>query len=258
MLKGQALKQILNFLVSVVVICLSWLPKSSLSNLRKVNRYIAKVFEAQLSVRINAKSRFPSDMRSLNLGGGEHKIPGYVTLDFSQFDFPGVWNYDVTYGLALETDSLERIYSSHTFEHFLPEHILFVMSECYRVLKPGGSIRLVLPNIPEILRAYARDPSDALEIIRSHPSIENMLSVMPRISNDVVLPIDCVNYAVYDIGPPGGHKCIFDEATLHWCLETVGFYRIEFDGFNNEVDYEPHRHFSIYCSALKPEKAPTN
>ena len=250
------MKRFINIVANAVVVSLSWLPKNLLSNVRKANRYLSDAMEARLTMRINAKSRFPSQMTSLNLGGGEHRIPGYVTVDFAEFDFPGVWNYDVTRGLAIGSNSLDRIYSSHTFEHFLPQHVLFVMTECYRVLKPGGSIRLVLPNIPQILKAYARDPADALQVVNDHPAIESILSVMPRISEDVVLPIDCVNFAVYDCGPPLGHKCIFDEETLQWCLETVGFHNIEFDGFSAEVDYAPHRFTSIYCSALKPTEAP--
>jgi len=246
------MKKVIQSLATYMVTIVSWLPKSSLVNLRKASRAFYIALEEKLSIRINQKSRFPTSISKLNLGGGQHQIPGFVTLDLAELDYPGIWNYDVSYGLNIESNALHEIYSSHTFEHFLPENILGILSECYRVLRPGGRIRLVVPNIPQMLRAYAKNPLDALELVESHPARDEIVRVMPRFSQEALLPLDCVNFAVYDCGPPMGHKCIFDEETLKWCLEVVGFEGVFFDGFNEDLDFGPHKHTSIYCVALKP------
>jgi predicted SAM-dependent methyltransferase len=46
------------------------------------------------------------------------------------------------------------VYSSHFIEHIPRNEILNFLVECRRVLKPGGLIRLVLPDFEKIVREY--------------------------------------------------------------------------------------------------------
>lgn len=48
--------------------------------------------------------------------------------------------------IPIDNNSCEAIYASHTFEHINPGVMPKVFSECFRVLKPGGCIRIVIPN----------------------------------------------------------------------------------------------------------------
>ena len=51
---------------------------------------------------------------------------------------------------------LDVVYSSHVLEHFSLQEAAFLMREARRVLKPGGVIRIVVPDLEETAREYLR------------------------------------------------------------------------------------------------------
>ena len=54
---------------------------------------------------------------------------------------------DVRRGLPLKSESVEFIYCSHFLEHIRHEEAIKVLKECHRVLKKGGWIRVVCPDL---------------------------------------------------------------------------------------------------------------
>lgn len=52
-------------------------------------------------------------------------------------------------GLPFPTGSIESIISHHALEH-IGEGFLRLMDECYRVLKPGGVMRIIVPLFPSL------------------------------------------------------------------------------------------------------------
>lgn len=53
--------------------------------------------------------------------------------------------------------TFEVVYISHFVEHIPKEKSDFILSECYRVLKPNGILRIVVPNFENIVRGYLRN-----------------------------------------------------------------------------------------------------
>lgn len=51
-------------------------------------------------------------------------------------------------------DSISFIYSSHFFEHVSDETALNLLKESFRVLKPGGVFRMVVPDFALFLKKY--------------------------------------------------------------------------------------------------------
>jgi len=60
-------------------------------------------------------------------------------------------------GLRFEDESFDVVYTSHFIEHIPKEKVDFVLGECFRVLKPDGVIRVVVPDFEEIVREYIRN-----------------------------------------------------------------------------------------------------
>jgi predicted SAM-dependent methyltransferase len=56
--------------------------------------------------------------------------------------------------LPLDSDSVSVVYSSHFLEHIPLSAVNGFLAECYRVLAPGGVIRLVLPDLENIANEY--------------------------------------------------------------------------------------------------------
>ena len=83
----------------------------------------------------------------LNLGSGDKPIGGYRNLD--------VKTGQTVYPLEGYADaSVDEIRASHVLEHFPHNDTLKVLTEWYRVLKPGGLMKIAVPNFDFIIDAY--------------------------------------------------------------------------------------------------------
>ena len=83
------------------------------------------------------------EILKLHLGCGPTKLEGWVNIDFDPDLNPDVVA-DVR-NLPYEEDSVEEIYASHLLEHFGYEEP--VLEEWHRVLKPGGNITVIVPDV---------------------------------------------------------------------------------------------------------------
>lgn len=81
----------------------------------------------------------PPEAPSINLGAGISHIPGAVSLDYPE------WNGE-TDQIPYEDGSIGTIYAFHFFEHFSGTHAIRLLRECERVLKPGGTLNVVVPR----------------------------------------------------------------------------------------------------------------
>ena len=86
-------------------------------------------------------------MKVLNLAAGNKR-----------YDDEGIWNVDMIQSEGIDEvmdlsvfpwpwadNSIDGIHASHILEHF-HDHETF-LRECYRILKPGGFLRIVVPHI---------------------------------------------------------------------------------------------------------------
>jgi len=84
---------------------------------------------------------------------------------------------DVVRGLPVDSGSADLAYCSHTLEHLSLGDCRTALRETYRLLKPGGTFRAVLPDIRFICRAYLdaceHDPAAAVTFVRNtHMGLE--------------------------------------------------------------------------------------
>ena len=61
---------------------------------------------------------------------------------------------DVTKGIPFDDMSVDYIYTSHMLEHLRKEDAMFVLKECYRVLKQGGVLRVLVPDLKMYVKKY--------------------------------------------------------------------------------------------------------
>jgi predicted SAM-dependent methyltransferase len=91
--------------------------------------------------------------KRLNIGCGRHYHPAWVNLDL-QSDDPNVICHNVTHGIPFSDSHFDNVYHSHILEHLDPERGQELIGECFRVLKPGGIMRVVVPDLEEIAQLY--------------------------------------------------------------------------------------------------------
>jgi SAM-dependent methyltransferase len=100
-------------------------------------------------------------MKCLNLGCGTRFHPEWTNIDTSSTS-PYVQAHDCRRGIPFPTNSFDVVYHSHILEHFPKDTAPKFMRECYRVMKPGGIIRVAVPDLEQIARLYLQALEKAL------------------------------------------------------------------------------------------------
>ena len=92
-------------------------------------------------------------MKLANIGCGKVIRKEWINLDL----FPSsseVIKCDITKGLPFQDNTIDACYSSHVLEHLTPDDGKNFLAEQFRVLKSGGIIRVVVPDLENICSNY--------------------------------------------------------------------------------------------------------
>jgi SAM-dependent methyltransferase len=93
------------------------------------------------------------DKRPVNVGCGRRFRPNWVNLDLAA-SCPEVIEWDAREPLPLADGSAPFLYTSHMLEHLGPNDARNFLAEAYRVLEPGGVVRIVVPDLAKLARWY--------------------------------------------------------------------------------------------------------
>lgn len=89
----------------------------------------------------------------VNLGCWHRYIPGFLHVDLC--DMPHIdYKSSIDKLPFLEDDSVDLLYCSHAFEYFDRAQALQTLNEWHRVLKPGGILRLAVPDFTALISVY--------------------------------------------------------------------------------------------------------
>ncbi len=94
----------------------------------------------------------------LNWGCGEWVAPGWVNSDVKER--AGVIACDIRKGLPFETDRFDYAVSIHALPELAYGELVPALEELRRVVKPGGTLRLGLPDLERSVDAYRRGDRD--------------------------------------------------------------------------------------------------
>lgn len=98
------------------------------------------------------------EVTKLHLGCGPHIFQGWRNYDLD----PGIGGFrcDLREPLPFETGKADYIFTEHAIEHLTLKEGQRLLNECYRVLKPGGVIRISTPNLRSIMNDYRIKKTD--------------------------------------------------------------------------------------------------
>lgn len=213
----------------------------SVTSYSKIQHFVSRLIRNR-AFQLRRLNLYQNDY--LDIGCGPNTHTNYINLDY-------IWHpqidicWDITKGLPLPNDSIRGIFTEHTLEHISFDAADFVLRECYRILKPGGTLRIIVPDGQLYLSRYT-------DIVRNKSTI-----ALPYSQNDFRLglysPIMSVNRIFYD----HGHKFIYDFHTLHLLLEKNHFVSVEQETYNNGrdtkllIDTKARSIESLYVEASK-------
>ena len=66
---------------------------------------------------------------------------------------------DIVKGLPIVPDSCSGVYCSHILEHLALEECRAALRNTFRILRPGGLFRFVVPDLEYLARQYVENPS---------------------------------------------------------------------------------------------------
>ncbi len=89
----------------------------------------------------------------LNLGCGDRFYSSWTNINFVSTG-EGVIAHDLKQGIPFTDNSFDVVYNSHVLEHFPKVEAVTFIRECYRVLRPQGILRIVVPDLEQIARMY--------------------------------------------------------------------------------------------------------
>lgn len=175
----------------------------------------------------------------LNIGAGPYAKEGYFNLDYNYA--PGIdLFWDLKNPLPMKTGSIGGIFTEHCLEHLEFEVNQRLLRELHRILMPGRTIRIVVPDGEMYVRSYAEG--------RDMP-----FGSVERSRDPQWTPMQSINMLFYG----HGHRFIYDFATMKCCLEEAGFVDVRKEQFGSGrdrkllIDQEVRRCESLYVEASK-------
>ena len=99
------------------------------------------------------RSSSPDGTLNLHLGCGRINAPGFINIDMAPMRHVHLVQ-DVSNLRRFRSESVDLIYASHVLEHFSHLRTSTILREWIRVLKPGGVLRLAVPDLDVLLEIY--------------------------------------------------------------------------------------------------------
>lgn len=117
---------------------------------------LSKTLDEQIaSIHREAPCRYltTTDVPKLHIGCGPFVMEGWLNVDINCYR-PDIRYLDAGKPYPFPDHSFDYIYTEHLFEHLSIEEQTIMLQECYRILKPGGRMRLAMPNLHFLMELY--------------------------------------------------------------------------------------------------------
>lgn len=104
----------------------------------------------------------------LDVCGGRNPLSPGEFLNVDIVDLPKVdLVFDITKRFPIDDGVIAEVFSAATLEHLRRPNVDHVLHEFFRVLQPGGMLRVSTPDIEAIARALL-DRTESLDMINQH------------------------------------------------------------------------------------------
>jgi len=195
----------------------------------------------------------------LNIGAGDCGLDGWVNMD--AFKCKGVnCLWDPRDKLPFDDNSVKGIFSEHFFEHIhYTEEAPGFLRECYRVLQPGGVLRIIVPDAGRYLNAYASadawaELTELRPLERQDQTQDGTDRVDPYFGWTYNTPMELMN-AVFRQSQE--HKFAYDAETLMFVMQKNGFATVKQQTYQQSelpelaIDQASRKTESLYVEGIK-------
>ena len=185
----------------------------------------------------------------INLGCGNSYVNNFINVDFfgnKMIDY----GMDLRFPFKIESNSIDGIFSEHTFEHLSHQEVDNALGECYRILKPEAKIRIIVPDLSILIEQYCSNDDEWFQkwhdLVLKDPSRHYMKKYFTKM------------FAINFTASYYHHKSCWDFESLKKVLTSNGFVNIEKCNYNLgtpelliDSDSEDRKLVSIYIEGKK-------
>jgi len=144
----------------------------------------------------------------LHLGCGNHRLEGWINVDIDRcckLDLIA----DFRQNLPFKSQSIDFIHSEDFIDQLELDKAYQFFKECQRILKEGGVMRVLTPDLHQFAKRYVGGDKELLKLW----------------DEQIGLPLKTRSLCeVFNLGMRlGGHTFLYDGETLAYVLEECGF-----------------------------------
>ena len=157
----------------------------------------------------------------LHLGCWHRFIPGFIHVDLCDMEHID-YKSSIDNLSMFEDNSISLIYSSHSFEYFDKIKAGDVLAEWCRVLKPGGTLRLAVPDFDQLIEVYSKT--------------NNLDAILGPLYGRMIINTDNgKKVTLY-------HKTVYNFESLKTILNKHGFFNVSKYRWQDSIhkDYDDH------------------
>lgn len=133
--------------------------------------------------------------------------------------------HDCRKNIPLPSNSVDHILSSHFLEHVFPEDCERILNNYKDILKPGGTLHIILPDLGKLIRLYNEAKA---------ANVPNAADILIKDSLLSKYSIGSFKYRLLEFGGGFGlqHRWMYDYASIHNIVTNMDFEIIQNDEKN--------------------------
>ena len=173
---------------------------------------------------------YEAEHDKINLGCGGSRLKNWVNVDIQQNYCDLGISVDLTENIPFKDQVFSHAFSSHFVEHLSYESTLFsFLKEVNRILKDGGSLWIITPDLKKACQAYLNDKCKELheDRVRRNWRYRKKMN-HPELYNKIIDDSTPTQHFINDLFHQGGeHKNLVDIELLEWLALKAGVVRAE-------------------------------
>jgi predicted SAM-dependent methyltransferase len=198
---------------------------------RDVYHFFADSIRARTAKNMVDRYMENHDLRKLHVGCGGNFLQSWLNTDLIPHN-SDIVKLDAAKRFDIEALSFDYVYSEHLIEHLDITQQINFLNESFRILKPGGKIRISTPRF-EFLAKLASPEKNEFEKEYLKWNASSFLKHIPdELMNDMTVDVYVVNNYFRD----WGHQLIHSRASIRKLLEYSNFGKIKFEEVGNSDD----------------------
>lgn len=144
----------------------------------------------------------------INLGSGHWKLPGWVNVDLDRESLPQICA-NLARGLPFRDGVADLMHSEDFIDQLELDRARMFLGECHRILRPGGVIRILTPDLEKLAHLYLNDQDRLKYLWNEHVGVALQTGTAGEIFNTGM------RFA--------GHTFLYDAETFMQVTAECGF-----------------------------------